>query len=472
MMYYYQKKPHWLLCSSALWLVIIIIMVIFADNAYAADAVPNLDENMLTKVMDKYAEVAKDWGSIIMDAATRLFWILASISLAYTLGIGYIKGEIGDIRGFFAYFIQFCLFFGFFLELLRNGPMLAKLIISSMEEIAVRAGVAAVNPGSIISSAAKLVGTVISEGSWITSPMLTLGAFAVSLMVLLMLVLVAGNLLVEYCAAWVLIYLGVFFLGFGATRWTSDIAQNYFRAVLGAGIRILSILFLVGVATSIVNDAISNSGSNADLASLLHVLITALLLVLLTNKIPPMLSGLVQGGGQYAGGGAGAAIAGMVGAGIGVAAGVGVASAMGGVSGTKNLVGAVQSAGSIGGALTNAATNLSDKASGLMSSFLGGGNNISAPTGGASSGSSGVSSLPPEAGSAVSAPPSPGGDAGGGSSSGQAMEQSGSPQTVNQQSGGGIQSQSVPKKTSGFMDYAARSLKSGINLANQIKRQM
>ncbi|MGS0066676.1 type IV secretion system protein, partial [Escherichia coli] len=33
--------------------------------------------------------------------------------------------------------------------------------------------------------------------------------------------------------AWILLYAGVFFLGFGGSRWTSDMAINYYKTVLG-----------------------------------------------------------------------------------------------------------------------------------------------------------------------------------------------------------------------------------------------
>jgi type IV secretion system protein TrbL len=52
-----------------------------------------------------------------MNAAMFLFWTLGTISLVFTFGFMALrKADIGE---FFAEFIRFILFFGFFLWLLR-----------------------------------------------------------------------------------------------------------------------------------------------------------------------------------------------------------------------------------------------------------------------------------------------------------------------------------------------------------------
>jgi type IV secretion system protein VirB6/type IV secretion system protein TrbL len=41
-------------------------------------------------------------------------------------------------------------------------------------------------------------------------------------------------MLLLLASGWVLAYGGVFFLGFGGSRWTSDLAINYYKTVLNA----------------------------------------------------------------------------------------------------------------------------------------------------------------------------------------------------------------------------------------------
>jgi len=48
-------------------------------------------------------------------------------------------------------------------------------------------------------------------------------------------------------SGWILAYAGVFFLGFGGSRWTSDMAISYFKTVLSVAAQLLTMVLLVGV---------------------------------------------------------------------------------------------------------------------------------------------------------------------------------------------------------------------------------
>ncbi|MFX9799532.1 type IV secretion system protein, partial [Acinetobacter baumannii] len=72
-----------------------------------------------------------------------------TISLVFTFGFMALrKADIGE---FFAEFIRFILFFGFFLWLLRYGPTFANSIIQSLARLGEQAsGVASVTPSGIV----------------------------------------------------------------------------------------------------------------------------------------------------------------------------------------------------------------------------------------------------------------------------------------------------------------------------------
>ena len=82
---------------------------------------------VLDRVISEFATRASAWQTVIMNAATWLFWTIGTISLVWTFGFMALrKADIGE---FFAEFIRFTLFFGFMLWLLRNGPNFAGSII-------------------------------------------------------------------------------------------------------------------------------------------------------------------------------------------------------------------------------------------------------------------------------------------------------------------------------------------------------
>ena len=107
---------------------------------------------------------------------------------------------------------------------------------------------------------------------------------------------VGANVLITLVNAWILAYAGIFVLGFGGARWTSDIAINYFRSVLGIGLKLLTITLLVGIAVSIMDSYYANLSQGAPVRELLLVFVVALVLTLLIHSVPNVIAGLVPGG--------------------------------------------------------------------------------------------------------------------------------------------------------------------------------
>jgi hypothetical protein len=49
------------------------------------------------------------------------------------------------------------------------------------------------------------------------------------------------------CAAWIVLYAGLIFLGFGGCRWTSDMTINYYRTVLGVGVSLMTMQLIIRI---------------------------------------------------------------------------------------------------------------------------------------------------------------------------------------------------------------------------------
>ena len=49
-------------------------------------------------------------------------------------------------------------------------------------------------------------------------------------------------------------------LGFGGARWTTDIAINYFKTVLGVGIQLFVMLLIVGISSDLLSSFYSKMG--------------------------------------------------------------------------------------------------------------------------------------------------------------------------------------------------------------------
>ena len=137
-----------------------------------------------------------------------------------------------------------------------------------------------------------------SSSGW--TPVDSTAGIIISLIILIVLALVAVNMLLLLISGWILAYAGVFFLGFGGSRWTSDMAISYFKTVLSVAAQLLTMVLLVGIGKSFVDQYYINMSAGIQMKELGVMLIVSVVLLVLTNKIPPLIGQIAMGGGTGA----------------------------------------------------------------------------------------------------------------------------------------------------------------------------
>lgn len=322
---------------------------------------------VMNDVLDRFHNTASTWGPAIQAAASRLFWALVVISMVWTFGMMALRKA--DIAEFFAEFVKFTIFTGFFWWLLTNattGMNIAGTMVSSLQTLGAQAGGLAdgkLGPSSILDLGFELYNKTVqatSELGWrqfATALVMELLAVAV----LIVLALISINLLLVMASAWILLYAGIFFLGFGGSRWTSDMAINYYKTVLGVAAQLMAMVLLVAIGKQFINHYYAQISKGVASQELAVMLVIALILLFLVNKVPSMISGIVTGASLGAIGGAGSFGAGAAMGAAMTAAGMATGgAAMAG----KALMGAA--AGATGGA--SAIQAAFQKASASMSS--------------------------------------------------------------------------------------------------------
>jgi type IV secretion system protein TrbL len=125
-----------------------------------------------------------------------------------------------------------------------------------------------------------------------------------AVIVLVVCCLIAANLILLICAAWVVLYAGLILLGFGGCRWTSDWA--------------------IGVGSSFLQELVQQTGNTGDIGQLATVMVGVIILAVIAHQLPKMVAGMVTGGG-YGGHVGGVGVMTMLGAAV---AGSGIARAM------------------------------------------------------------------------------------------------------------------------------------------------
>jgi type IV secretion system protein TrbL len=294
------KKSTLCLFFSALTLMLLSSGA-FAELAYI-DPVTN--QGVLDQVSQKFFNKAKSWHTALESAAIRLFWTLVLISMVWTFGMMALrKADIGD---FFAEFTRFIIFTGFFFWLLTNavsGQNIAGSIIESMQMLGNQAsGQTGTGHGNIIDVGFQIFRLGYNNLN-ILSPIDSTLAIILSLIILVLLAVVAVNMLLLLISSWVLLYAGIFLLGFGGARWTTDFAINYFKTVLGIGIQLLVMTLIVGIGSDFLTNYYGKmSKTIMNFEELGVMLIFVIAFYVLISKLPSMVAGIITGSSINAGG--------------------------------------------------------------------------------------------------------------------------------------------------------------------------
>ncbi len=320
-----------------LYLPLIVWLAFFVTtSAHAA-----IDSSgVLDNVLARYSAAAASWADVITDAATWLFWTLVVISMVWTFGMMALrKADIGD---FFAEFVHFTIFTGFFWWLLINGPNFASSIYDSLRQIAGNAtGLGSgLSPSGVVDVGFEIFNRVLDQSSF-WSPVDSFVGISMALMILVILALIGTNMLLLLASGWILAYGGVFFLGFGGSRWTSDMAINYYKIVLCVAAQLMAMVLLIGIGKTFLDDYYNAMSQGVSLKEMGIMLIVAVIILVLVTKVPQMIAGIITGASVGSAGigsfGAGAAL-GATGMAAAASAAAGAAIA----AGASNIAGGAQ----------------------------------------------------------------------------------------------------------------------------------
>ena len=346
-----DKTASHLLPSITFW-VMLAALILLPTVAVAQAAPPPTSHYILEDTLKLFETGAAHWEKVIKDAAMFIFWTLGTISLVYTYGLMIVrKADIGE---FFAETVRFMLFFGFFLWLLQNGPSLAYSIVDSLTTLANKAHgfTAATRPSKIIDVGLRMVYNTWDAVS-IWDGWAWLGAWMVVLFCLAVLAIIGLNLFILYAASYMVLYAGFFILGFGGSRWTSDMAISYYKNVLSIALKLMTMILLIGMCGSVINQYYNKMhAAGIDLPTIATFFVFCLTFYKLTHTIPDMVAGMVGGGAAAVGSTSGSAITGAMSGAV-----AGLASAAAGLAGAALAIkAAVGAAGAGGGNAMEAAS--------------------------------------------------------------------------------------------------------------------
>jgi type IV secretion system protein VirB6/type IV secretion system protein TrbL len=284
--------------TRARFIAFAVLLVVVAPKALAN---PIEGAEMIDAVWQRFEGIVP--ADQILDAARKLFWALASISLVWTLGMLIVRQDIGELL---MEMLRFVLLTGIFFWFLDNassrggGGDFVRVIMSSFFQMSNGSELDATfrsNASAILSRGLNVFYRVIEEthGADAEDQLL---AGVMAILVLLASALMAAQFLVALVMGWMLSYAGIFLLGFGGARWTSSIAVSYYKHVLAVGVALLALSFIGTVASGLIDTYNGASGSDPTPGQFTYLgsLLAALTLTLvLSIRVPQLLYTLVTG---------------------------------------------------------------------------------------------------------------------------------------------------------------------------------
>ena len=275
-----------------------LLFIIFIPDLSYSQTTINFD--IVEKIREQVEFNSNMWIGHIKNAALNLFYILAVISFVGKFILDVMsKGEI-DAKDSIGYTIRYIFTTGFFYFLLDNGVELATSIVSSFTIIGERA----VGLKPTFSNLIQVGFDLLSAGDnlgW-SDFEIKLPFFVLSVLTIVFLMIIMANLIIEEIAAAIMIYVGFFVLAFGGMDYTRESAINYFKAIVGISLKILTIILIMGITINILNSLEYtlkiNTRNETDGAVLIYqaliAFLTVFFLALLSLKLPDAVSNLVS----------------------------------------------------------------------------------------------------------------------------------------------------------------------------------
>jgi type IV secretion system protein VirB6/type IV secretion system protein TrbL len=267
-----------------------IIVLFSASTAYAAPLNPDVFGEILTT----FSRSVAGWETVIVSAATRIFYSLALISLAWT-GINILLNK-GDFSDVIAETVRFIMFTGFNVYLLQNAVTLSSTILTSFRQLGGDATglTSTFSPSSVLSVGFSIYDRIVDQSA-IMSPTDAMATLLLASGVLSLLALSALNMFTLILNAWFLTYAGIIFLGFGGGRWTSDIAINYYKTILVIGAQFLAMQLVLSVGHHLLDTFYTALDQTASFKDLSTIAVVALVMYSLTSKMPQLFSSIISG---------------------------------------------------------------------------------------------------------------------------------------------------------------------------------
>lgn len=256
---------------------------------------------ILDQVTQEFLQALTKDGHAIQAAAQHIFYYLVVIQLSLSALWMTLAGE--SLQSFFSRMVQLCFSFGFFYGLLQLGGHWLPQILNGFIQLGQTGGVQSIDPSSIIDQGASISGTIFKAFfGWglLDHPFVSVIGAIVCIAILVLYALIAAELTIVLVKSYLVVSVGALFFAFGVTDFTQAMAKNYFNAVIGLGLNLMSLYLLLGVGEHIGSQwaaLTQQAAAQNELMPMLIILAAVIVYYMILKNVPQFIAGLSGVGG-------------------------------------------------------------------------------------------------------------------------------------------------------------------------------
>jgi type IV secretion system protein TrbL len=211
-----------------------------------------------------YQALMGQWFAALSPYAFDLFAALAALEIAvfgWNLWLNY----HGDIRNAMLATTNKILVIGFFLALLMNAGTWMGAVIDMFVSLGKNAsGIPGLGPSTLLLQGFKIFGALLWQAlksglmtDIPTAMALILAAFIICASFLV----ICFQFIVTKVQTFLALGMGVIFLGFGGSRWTTPYVERYFAFCVASGVKLMALYLLAGAAWPLTNSWVAQAQS-------------------------------------------------------------------------------------------------------------------------------------------------------------------------------------------------------------------
>lgn len=247
--------------------------------------------NVLDTVINTYRTTVGGWTATLISYATRLFWLLAAIELAWSGAKLALEGA--DLQQLVSELVRRILYIGIFFWFLANGATFSTNVIDSFRQAAGDAsGFATANPSDVIDIGIDIAIQIMDSMS-VWGPADALLLLINAIIILGCITWIGAVLLVTLIEMYIMTAAGVFMLGFGGSQWTNDLAKRFMVYVVSIGMKLFILQLLIGLGLTLLTGFVT--AYQVDQEQNIVMVAISLTLLALCLKLPEIVQSFVNG---------------------------------------------------------------------------------------------------------------------------------------------------------------------------------